>query len=68
VAKVLPGASFEIRTETAVAAVRGTESFTAFGRTKKAGRDLWVCVNKGAVDVTTTASKTPLRVPAARAS
>ncbi|MBI3554247.1 MAG: FecR domain-containing protein [Elusimicrobia bacterium] len=66
VAKVLPGASFEIRTETAVAAVRGTEFFTAFGRAKKAGRDLWVCVNKGAVDVTTTASKAPLRVPAGK--
>lgn len=66
VAKVLQGYEFNVRTETAVAAVRGTEFFVAFGRTKKTGRDLWVCVNKGAVDVSTKASKTPLRVPAGK--
>jgi ferric-dicitrate binding protein FerR (iron transport regulator) len=66
VAKVLPGASFEVRTETAVASVRGTEFFTAFGREAKRGRDLWVCVNKGAVQVSTKASKQPLLVPAGK--
>jgi hypothetical protein len=66
VAKVLAGAQFDIRTETAVAAVRGTEFFVAFGRPAKSGRDLWVCVNKGAVDVSTKSSKQALRVPAGK--
>lgn len=66
VAKLMPGAQFEIRTETAVAAVRGTEFFVAFGRPAKQGRDLWVCVNKGVVDVSTNASKKALPVPAGK--
>jgi hypothetical protein len=66
VAKVLPGARFDVHTETAVASVRGTEFFVSFGRPAKKGRDLWVCVNKGAVNVTTNASKTGLLVPAGK--
>ncbi len=66
VRKQLAGRSFRVRTETAVAAVRGTEFFTAYGRTVGDKRDLWVCVNEGAVDVATTKSKKALGVPAGK--
>jgi hypothetical protein len=42
---------FRVRTPSAVVAVRGTEFFTAYGRKKRKGDDLWVCVNTGAVEV-----------------
>lgn len=42
---------FHVRTPTALAAVRGTEFFTAYGRKKRKGHDLWLCVNEGAVEV-----------------
>jgi ferric-dicitrate binding protein FerR (iron transport regulator) len=61
------GEEFRVRTPTAVAAVRGTQFFTAYGRDAKGGgKDLWVCVNEGAVDVKTTASKQGLSVPAGK--
>jgi hypothetical protein len=62
------GEEFHVRTPTAVAAVRGTEFFTAYGREagKGGARDLWVCVNEGAVDVKTTSSKQGLSVPAGK--
>lgn len=62
------GEEFHVRTETAVAAVRGTEFFTAFGRESKGGKtqDLWVCVNEGVVDVKTAASRRGLGVPAGK--
>ncbi len=64
VRKRLAGESFLIRTPSAVAAVRGTEFFTAYGRARgKKDRDLWVCVNEGAVELTTTKDKGPLLVP-----
>lgn len=63
VTKRLPGAEFRVRTRTAVAAVRGTEFFTAFGRDAGKERDLWVCVNEGAVEVRTAATQAPVRVP-----
>lgn len=69
VTKRRPGEEFHVRAEGAVAAVRGTEFFTAFGREagKKGGlSDLWVCVNEGAVAVKTTASKQGLSVPAGK--
>ncbi len=66
VAKQALGSSFQVRTESAVAAVRGTQFFTAFGRAAKGGRDLWVCVNEGVVDVSTDASEKPLAVPAGK--
>jgi hypothetical protein len=66
VAKQHPGAEFHVRTPTAVAAVRGTQFFTAYGRENGKARDLWVCVNEGAVDVRTTASKQALSVPAGK--
>ncbi|MFI5346626.1 MAG: FecR domain-containing protein [Elusimicrobiota bacterium] len=66
VAKQLPGAEFHVRTPSAVAAVRGTQFFTAYGREHGKARDLWVCVNEGAVEVKTTASDKAVRVPAGK--
>ncbi|MFW6365347.1 MAG: FecR family protein [Spirochaetota bacterium] len=43
-----------VKTPTMVAAVRGTEFFVAYG---SRNNDLWVCVNKGIVSVSTTAAK-----------
>ena len=66
VAKQAPGAQFRVRTPTAVAAVRGTQFFTAYGRENGKARDLWVCVNEGAVEVETKTSKAPVTVPAGK--
>ena len=63
VTKRLAGQQFNVRTPTAVAAVRGTEFFTAYGRARGKSRDLWICVNEGAVEIETSSSKKPLRVP-----
>jgi ferric-dicitrate binding protein FerR (iron transport regulator) len=60
------GEEFHVTTPTAVAAVRGTEFFTAYGRDAGKSKDLWVCVNEGAVEVRTNASKAPLSVPAGK--
>lgn len=40
---------FRVRTDTVVAGVRGTEFFTAFGRTIDDRPDLWLCVETGEV-------------------
>jgi ferric-dicitrate binding protein FerR (iron transport regulator) len=63
VMKRLPGAEFRVRAGTAVAAVRGTEFFTAFGRKAKKGKgdDLWVCVGKGVVDVSAGGKSRPVK-------
>jgi len=66
VAKRLAGQPFSVRTPSAVAAVRGTEFFTAYGRAKGKNRDLWVCVNEGSVELETTKAKKPLLVPAGK--
>lgn len=66
VTKRLAGQQFHVRTPSAVAAVRGTEFFTAFGRANGQNRDLWVCVNEGAVDLQTTKSAKTLVVPAGK--
>jgi ferric-dicitrate binding protein FerR (iron transport regulator) len=66
VTKRLAGQQFNVRTPTAVAAVRGTEFFTAYGREHGAHRDLWVCVNEGAVELETKTAKKPLLVPAGK--
>ena len=42
---------FNVRSETVVAGVRGTEFFVAYGRTIDDRPDLWLCVNTGAVEV-----------------
>jgi ferric-dicitrate binding protein FerR (iron transport regulator) len=50
--KKTEGHRFFIRTKTATMGVRGTEFFTAFGKTAKEGdRDVWMCVNDGQVEV-----------------
>jgi len=66
VSKRLAGQSFTMRTPSAVAAVRGTEFFTAYGRAKGKARDLWVCVNEGSVELQTTRSEKSLVVPAGK--
>lgn len=62
VTKRLSGQKFNLRTRSAVAAVRGTEFFTAYGKSKTP--DLWVCVNEGAVELKTKKSKEGMLVPA----
>jgi ferric-dicitrate binding protein FerR (iron transport regulator) len=42
---------YQVLTETAVAGVRGTEFFVAYGRTIDRHPDIWLCVNDGAVEV-----------------
>jgi ferric-dicitrate binding protein FerR (iron transport regulator) len=43
---------FSVNTQTAVAGVRGTEFFVAYGKTIDAKPDVWLCVNSGTVEVT----------------
>jgi ferric-dicitrate binding protein FerR (iron transport regulator) len=63
VTKRLAGAAgFHVRAADAVASVRGTQFFTAFGRQGKKGKDLWVCVNEGAVDVSAKGADKAQRV------
>ena len=50
IARKLTG-SFTMRTSTAVAGVRGTEFFIAYGRSIDAEPDVWLCVNRGTVEV-----------------
>jgi len=47
----LLGSRYTIRTESAVAGVRGTEFFVAYGRTIDLKPDVWLCVNDGSVEV-----------------
>lgn len=63
-ARVAKGATghFKMRTPSAVASVRGTEFFTAYGRPGEGGKDLWVCVGKGAIDLSADDSKEPIVV------
>ncbi len=42
---------FSVQTQTAVAGVRGTEFFMAYGKTIDEKPDVWLCVNSGAVEV-----------------
>jgi ferric-dicitrate binding protein FerR (iron transport regulator) len=46
---------FSLQTETAIAGVRGTEFFVAYGKTtdvkSDAKPDVWLCVNSGTVEV-----------------
>ncbi len=45
------GRNFDVRAQTVVAGVRGTEFFVAYGRTIEDAPDIWLCVNDGSVDV-----------------
>lgn len=42
---------FNVRTESVVAGVRGTQFFMAYGQMIDAKADLWLCVNEGRVEV-----------------
>jgi ferric-dicitrate binding protein FerR (iron transport regulator) len=50
VAKRLTG-RYSVRTDAAVAGVRGTEFFVAYGRRIDELPDVWLCVNEGSVEV-----------------
>ena len=50
IARKLSG-GFSVRTSSAVAGVRGTEFFVAYGRTIDRLPDVWLCVNQGIVEV-----------------
>jgi len=43
--------AYEVKTPSAVAGVRGTEFFVAYGRKIEDEYDVWLCVNEGAVEV-----------------
>ena len=45
---------YDVRTHSAVAGVRGTEFFVAYGRTIDDQPDIWLCVNEGSVEVAIT--------------
>jgi ferric-dicitrate binding protein FerR (iron transport regulator) len=47
----LNGGSYRLRAGTAFAGVRGTEFYTAYGKTIEDLPDVWLCVNEGVVDV-----------------
>ena len=51
--RVLAGLTgrYRVVTQTAVAGVRGTEFFVAYGRSIDEYPDLWLCVNSGSVEV-----------------
>ena len=42
---------FSVQAQGAIAGVRGTEFFMAYGRTIDEKPDVWLCVNSGAVEV-----------------
>jgi len=43
--------NFSVRTQSAIAGVRGTEFFLAYGRAIDPLPDVWLCVNQGTVEV-----------------
>jgi len=49
---------FEIRAESVVAGVRGTQFFLTFGKKMEESADIWLCVNEGAVLVAVPESGT----------
>jgi hypothetical protein len=55
---------FSLRTQSAVAGVRGTEFFVAYGRTIDAEPDVWLCVNSGVVEVSIPDTGQTVQVPA----
>ncbi len=54
---------FDVRADTVVGGVRGTEFFVAYGRTIGDLPDVWLCVNTGVVEVTVleTGASMPVR-------
>ncbi len=53
---------YTLKASTAVAGVRGTEFFVAYGRTIDALPDVWLCVAEGAVQVSLQGSPESVRV------
>jgi ferric-dicitrate binding protein FerR (iron transport regulator) len=53
---------YSVRTDAAVAGVRGTEFFVAYGRRIDALPDVWLCVNEGSVEVQIPESSQSLTV------
>jgi ferric-dicitrate binding protein FerR (iron transport regulator) len=47
---------YTVRASSAVAGVRGTEFFVAYGRTIDEQPDIWLCVNEGSVEVAVAGS------------
>ncbi|MBL8032143.1 MAG: FecR domain-containing protein [Leptospiraceae bacterium] len=58
------GQSYQIRAQTMVAAVRGTEFYFAYGNKKKTKADMWLCVNEGKVNVVDSATSSNVDVNA----
>lgn len=58
------GQTYQIRAQTMVAAVRGTEFYFAYGDKKKAKADMWLCVNEGQVNVVDSGTKSNVDVNA----
>ncbi len=57
------GEVYNIRVGTIVVAVRGTEFFVAQETINKKRKDLWVCVNEGAINITRTTDKKSVVIP-----
>lgn len=57
---------FSVTTDNAVAGVRGTEFFVAYGKTVDKQRDIWLCVNEGVVDVSIPSANQHVEVPAGK--
>lgn len=62
VSKQKPNQQFKLRTPSAVIGVRGTEFFTSYGQTEDKKSDIWMCVNEGSVEVTSSKEKDPVVV------
>lgn len=62
IARKLTG-RFSVNTQTAVAGVRGTEFFVAYGKTIDAQPDVWLCVNSGVVEVSIPQTGQTVLVP-----
>jgi len=58
------GQTYQIRAQTMVAAVRGTEFYFSFGKKKKEKADLWLCVNEGQVNVVDSSTSSNVDVNA----
>ncbi len=58
--------TFSVRADTVVAGARGTEFFVAYGKTTDSQRDIWLCVNSGAVEVSIPSTNQHTVVPAGK--
>ena len=57
---------FSVRADNAIAGVRGTEFFIAYGKTVDGQRDIWLCVNSGVVEVSIPSENQEVQVPAGK--